>query len=102
MSIYLSSFFSLPVTRSDGIKLSHEDVIKQLDNLTVGYGHGMGRDEWYQNLLRFDLKVEKDQYENAVVWLKDLIYNSEFTKERYAGSTSLWPTYADYLSAGWR
>ena len=29
-----------------------------------------------------NIKVEKDQYEAAVLWLKDLFYGSEFDKER--------------------
>ncbi|KAG8859116.1 hypothetical protein FRB96_004686 [Tulasnella sp. 330] len=82
LSIYLASFYSLPVTRTDGTKLAHEEVIKQLDNCTVSYDCGLGCQEYFQNLLRFCIKVEVEQYEAAVAWLRDLIYSAEFSPER--------------------
>ncbi|KAG9001081.1 hypothetical protein FRB93_012461 [Tulasnella sp. JGI-2019a] len=82
LSIYLASFYSLPVTRADGTKLAHEEVIKQLDNYTVSYDSALGCQEYFQNLLRFSIKVEVGQYEAGVSWLKDLIYSADFTPER--------------------
>lgn len=29
------------------------------------------------------MRVEVDKYETAIAWLRDLIYGSEFDKERY-------------------
>ena len=82
MTPYLSSFFSLPVKRSTGERLSHEEVVNKLDDETVAYGAELGTGNTSGELLRVAIKVEKDQYGTAVSWLKDLLYGSEFDKER--------------------
>lgn len=82
MPAYLSSFFSLPVKRQSGVRLSHEEVINQLDNETVSYEIGFGISNAFTDTFRVSIKVETALYENAVAWLKDLVYGSEFDKER--------------------
>lgn len=82
LKVYLNAFFSLPVTRSDGTKLTHEEVVKQLDGLSVGYDINFGQGDLFQNLIRVTVRVEPKRYEEAVAWLKDLIYGAEFTKDR--------------------
>lgn len=84
MSAYLSSFFSLPVQRQSGIRLSHEEVINQLDNETVSYETGLGISGSFSETFRISIKVETAQYENAIAWLKDLVYGAEFNEERFA------------------
>ena len=81
--IYLSAFFSLPVTRHTGEELSHEEVVNKLDNDTVSYDIGLGADGRYMETARISIRVEKSRYEDAVAWLKDLLYGSKFDKERY-------------------
>ncbi|KAH9973401.1 hypothetical protein BJV77DRAFT_1056481, partial [Russula vinacea] len=61
---YIGSFFSLPVKRRSGERLSHEEVVDQLDEQTVFY-----------DMLHVTIRVELAKYE-------DLLYGSEFTKER--------------------
>lgn len=68
--------------RSDGQRLSHEEVVNKLDDETVAYGAELGANSMFEELLRISIKVEKDRYETAVVWLKELFYGSEFDKER--------------------
>jgi len=70
------------VKRSTGERLSHEELVNKLDNETVAYGAEMGTNGTFEELLRVSIKVEKDRYETAVSWLKDLLYGSEFDKER--------------------
>ena len=82
MSAYLSAFFSLPVIRHNGVRLTHEEVVNQLDNDTVSYEVGLGVSSNFTDTLRVGIKVEKAEYETAVAWLRDLIYGSEFDKER--------------------
>ena len=82
ISTYVSSFFSLPVRRSTGERLSHEQVVNKLDDETVAYGAELGTNGAFEELLRVSIKVEKNQYGTAVSWLKDLFYGSEFDKER--------------------
>ena len=65
--------------------MTHEDVVNQLDNDTVFYDTGLGvSDSDFTNTLRVSIRVERAAYETAVAWLRDLIYGSEFNKERYA------------------
>lgn len=82
VSPYLSAFFSLPVNRENGERLSHEDVINRLENETVSYEVGTGMVAAYTDLFRVSIKVETALYETAISWLKDLLYHTEFDKER--------------------
>lgn len=82
MSTYLSAFFSLPVTRQSGEKLTHEEVINKLDNETVSYEVGLGISNSFADTFRVSIKVETALYETAVAWLKDLVYGGEFNKDR--------------------
>ncbi|KAI9060189.1 hypothetical protein FKP32DRAFT_1595582 [Trametes sanguinea] len=82
ISAYLSSFFSLPVKRSTGEKLNHEEVVHRLDSDTVSYEVACGVNNVFTETMRVSIKVEAAQYENAIAWLKDLVYGSEFDKER--------------------
>ena len=82
ISAYLTSFFSLPITRSSGERLTHEEVVNQLDNDTVSYDTGLGLSDAFAETLRVSIKVDPGMYETAIAWLKDLVCNSEFDKER--------------------
>ncbi|KAF9069136.1 Metalloenzyme, LuxS/M16 peptidase-like protein [Rhodocollybia butyracea] len=87
ISTYLSAFFALPVKRQSGERLSHEEVINKLDNETVSYEIGLGIANSFAETLRITIKnveVETAAYETAIAWLKDLVYGSEFDKERLA------------------
>ncbi len=83
MSTYLSAFFSLPVKRSTGEKLNHEEVVHRLDSDTVSYEVALGVNSVFTETMRVSIKVETAQYEHAIAWLKDLVYGSEFDKDRY-------------------
>ncbi|KAF8832423.1 hypothetical protein HHX47_DHR1001921 [Lentinula edodes] len=84
ISTYLSAFFALPVKRQSGERLSHEEVINKLDDETVSYEVGLGIANSFAETLRITIKVENAAYETAIAWLKDLLYGSEFDKERLA------------------
>jgi len=82
MSTYLSAFFALPVKRESGEKLTHEEVVNKLDDETVSYEATLGFNGIFNDMFRASIKVETPRYETAIVWLKDLLYGSEFTKDR--------------------
>lgn len=82
ISTYLSAFFSLPVRRASGEVLSHEEVINQLDDGTVSYEAALGISDQFTESLRVTFKVETSQYESAIAWLRDILCNSIFDKER--------------------
>ncbi|KAF8271486.1 Metalloenzyme, LuxS/M16 peptidase-like protein [Lactarius quietus] len=79
---YRYSFFSLPVKRQSGERLSHEEVVDQLDDQTVSYEVDLGVSGRFAETLRVTIRVEVAKYELAVAWLRDLLYGSEFAKER--------------------
>jgi len=82
MSAYISAFFALPVKRQSGVRLTHEEVINQLDDETVSYDVGLGFSSGFTDTFRVSIKVETAQYETAIAWLKDLVYGAEFDKDR--------------------
>ena len=65
---YISSFFSLPVKRESGERLTYEEVINRLDSETVSYEPSLGVGDQFCEVLRVSLKVEIAQYETAVAW----------------------------------
>ena len=70
------------MTRQSGEQLTHEEVINKLDNETVSYEANLGIGDQFCETLRVSFKVETPLYETAIIWLRDLVYGSEFTKER--------------------
>ncbi|KAI0080089.1 hypothetical protein K474DRAFT_1590638 [Panus rudis PR-1116 ss-1] len=82
MSTYLSAFFSLPVNRASGERLSHEEVVHKLDDDTTNYEVGLGVNNTFTETMRVAIRVQNENYETAVAWLRDLLYNSEFAKDR--------------------
>ncbi|KAF7320399.1 hypothetical protein MKEN_00824700 [Mycena kentingensis (nom. inval.)] len=82
VSVYLSSFFALPIVRSTGERLTHEEVVNKLDDETVLYEAALGVGSVFAENVRITIKVERAQYETAIAWMKDLLYGAEFDKER--------------------
>lgn len=62
--------------------LTHEQVVDKLDEETVSYDASLGYSGSFSELLRVSLKVEKNNYDVAVAWLKDVVYGGKFDKER--------------------
>ncbi|KAF8140174.1 Metalloenzyme, LuxS/M16 peptidase-like protein [Boletus edulis] len=82
LSTYAAAFFSLPVKLENGKVLSHEEVVNQLDDLTVSYEAGLGLSDQFTELARISIKVETAHYESAITWLRDLVWGAVFDKER--------------------
>ncbi len=96
VSIYLNAFFALPVKRSTGELLSHEEVVHRLDSDTVSYEVAVGVNGVFNDAVRVSIKVETDMYETAIAWLKDLVYGVQFDKDRFV---DLVPSYMAGLGA---
>ncbi|KIL70742.1 hypothetical protein M378DRAFT_6664 [Amanita muscaria Koide BX008] len=82
ISTYLTAFFSLPVIRQSGERLTHEEVINKLDNETVSYDAGLGLSGTSTDSFRISISVEVAKYETAISWLRDLVYGAQFDRER--------------------
>jgi Zn-dependent M16 (insulinase) family peptidase len=83
ISAYLTAFFSLPVIRHTGERLSHEEVVNKLEDETVNFEATLGMSRCIEEILRVTIRVEVAKYGEAVAWLRDLIFGSVFDKERY-------------------
>ena len=81
LTIYLGNFFTTPVIR-DGKRIEFEDVVKELDKDTVGYGFSSASKLGNTEILNLGLQVEADKYDIAIRWVKDLLWNSVFDPER--------------------
>ena len=89
MTAYLQALISLPVIRHSGERLSHEEVVNQLDRDTVSYGVSLGAYDGFNELLHIAVKVEVARYEAAVAWLHDLLWGSVFDKDRFVRLVSV-------------
>ena len=81
LSIYLGNFFTTPVVR-DGKQKDFEEVVKELDRDTVGYGFSAASKLGNTEILNLAIQVEADKYDVAIRWAKDLLWNSVFDVER--------------------
>ena len=54
----------------------------KLDDETVSYEAELGLQGYFAETFRVSIKVETSAYEEAVRWLADLIYGSEFDPVR--------------------
>lgn len=82
ISLLMSSIWSLPIVRSDGSRLSYEDVVKGLDDDTLEYDAGLGAGSGFSELASFEVKVERSKYEEGLGWLRDIIWRSELALDR--------------------
>ncbi|QRV76246.1 Zinc metalloprotease [Ceratobasidium sp. AG-Ba] len=82
IGLYLGSFFALPITQTDGTKLSHEEVVKKLDEVSVAYEADCGVNGYFADTIRIAIKAEVSQYETIIGLLRDLLYAPEYTKDR--------------------
>ncbi|KAH9818516.1 zinc metalloprotease [Melampsora americana] len=80
LSVYLASFFSLPVKRSDGVLLPFDQVVKELDKETIKYNVRMGPS--IGQTIEISFRIEKSKYPTMIGLLKDLLWGSEFDPER--------------------
>ena len=59
-----------------------------MDDETVSYESELGIRGYFEEMFRVSIKVEKEKYETAVRWMKDLIYGADFDVTRYENPTN--------------
>ncbi|KAI8341775.1 Metalloenzyme, LuxS/M16 peptidase-like protein [Chlamydoabsidia padenii] len=79
--LFLKAIFSLPVNRN-GTLIPYEDVVKGLSEDTLEYDASLGTSSGFRELAVFILKAKASNYEKAVQWLQDILWNTQFTAER--------------------
>ncbi|KAK5943462.1 hypothetical protein PMZ80_004469 [Knufia obscura] len=79
--IYIEAFFNLPLKRGD-TTIPFEQVVVELERETVGYdietAAGLGNSE----CLRIEFQVEIEKYDDAIRWIRELLFHSIFDLER--------------------
>jgi len=81
LQLYLDSFFSLPVMRDGGL-VEYEDVVKEVNRLTVDKSASMGVEDMAE-VLTIKLRAETSRYQDIIRLLGDLFVHSVFSPERY-------------------
>ena len=81
LSIYMESFFGLPIKRGNDI-ISFEEVVLELDRDTVGYAIDSAINLGNVEGLRISFQVENEKYPVAIRWLSELLYKSVFDVKR--------------------
>ncbi|KAF5295450.1 hypothetical protein FQA39_LY13111 [Lamprigera yunnana] len=88
--LLLETLLESPLER-DGVIISYEDVIAQLQDDTVSAGKGIGlcgldsgrfSCASFANTVSIILQVEPGKFERGVIWLRELLYQTKFTVER--------------------
>ncbi|WRT68029.1 uncharacterized protein IL334_005004 [Kwoniella shivajii] len=82
LTLLTNAIFSLGVKRADGAELSHEEVVNQLNDLTVSQNAYFEYRGNFAEVLCISLKVQKHQYDEAVAWIRDLLTGVIFSKDR--------------------
>eukprot|EP01087_Luapelamoeba_hula_P007015 TRINITY_DN1709_c0_g1_i3.p1 TRINITY_DN1709_c0_g1~~TRINITY_DN1709_c0_g1_i3.p1 ORF type:complete len:882 (+),score=155.82 TRINITY_DN1709_c0_g1_i3:330-2975(+) len=88
IELYNKILFEIPVRKDDGQVIGHEEVVKQLVADTVGYSStiGFGGGSFacgtFAQLIQVHLKTEVSKYKRGIELLKDLLWNTQFTKDR--------------------
>jgi Zn-dependent M16 (insulinase) family peptidase len=86
LPVYLENFFNTPIVR-DGERIEFEDVVKELERTTVGYGISSAAKLGNTEIINLAFQVETDKYDEAIRWIKDLFWNSVFDLERVLSTT---------------
>lgn len=88
LGLYLDALFEAPIVQDSGKTLSHEEVVSQLNADTLSSYSTLGREGrtfacgTFAQAVVLNLKSEVDKYERIVGWMKDFVFNTQFTAER--------------------
>ncbi|KAG8525481.1 uncharacterized protein KY384_009125 [Bacidia gigantensis] len=81
LDIYAENFFSTPIARG-GKRVEFEDVVKELERDTVGYGLSSGHAFGNVETLKLSIQVEVENYDLGIRKLREMMLDSVFDLER--------------------
>ena len=87
LPVYLDNFFNTPVLRG-GEKIDFEQIVTQLEKVTVEYDMDDGASHGNTEVLRIHFQIEPDKYQTAIAWLKEMLWTSIFDGERLKASVA--------------
>lgn len=89
LPLLLESLLELPVKRGD-VLVPYEAVVAQLETDTITTSTGMGLEALsrfqcgpYSHTASLMLQVEPAKYERCINWIRELLYQTQFTSERF-------------------
>lgn len=80
--LLLKTIFSLPIERN-GELIPYEEVVKGLGEDTVEYDASLGTSGGFREMAVFTVKTVASKYAKGIQWLEDVLWNTQFTAERY-------------------
>lgn len=88
LPLLLEAFFESPIKRNDKI-ISYEEVVAELEADTVATRNHIGLGTSgrfncgpYSHTVSIMLQVEEAKFERGIQWLRELLYETQFTTER--------------------
>lgn len=87
LSVYMEAFFGIPVKRN-GTVIGFEQIVVELERDTVGYGIDAAGTLGNSESLRVTFQVELDNYQVAIAWIRELLWESIFDIGRLKATTS--------------
>lgn len=81
LPVYLINFFVTPIERN-GKRIEYEEVVKELEQDTVYFQIESGSSVGNSELIRIKFVVEPENYQKAIQWVRELMFNSIFDPER--------------------
>lgn len=78
----LSELFSMPMNNESGEIVSFEEVVEQLKSETVDTSIQLGLKGNFPDLIDFKIQCKSNNYENAVKWIKNVLFQSIFDESR--------------------
>ncbi|KAK6619201.1 hypothetical protein RUM44_003583 [Polyplax serrata] len=87
--LYLESILESPIQRGDKL-IDHEEIVAQLEADTISVSTKIGMESIckrfscgsYCHSASLALQVEPRKYEDGIKWIRELLFNTVFTKER--------------------
>lgn len=87
IALYMDNFFSTPMLRN-GEVVKFEQITMELERDTVGYEIDSGQSMGNSEVIVLKLQVEVEKYQEAIRWIRDLLFNSVFEVERIKATTT--------------
>jgi Zn-dependent M16 (insulinase) family peptidase len=81
LPVFMTNFFATPIQRG-GKRVEFEQVVKELEQDTVALQIESGSNLGNSELLRIKFVVEREKYETAIYWAKEMMFNSIFDADR--------------------
>lgn len=85
--MYMDTIFASPICFNDTF-INHDQVIQKLDMDIISYDATLGYQAAFREYIVVMIKVEAKKYAAGINWLRHLMWNIQFTHDRYKYNTN--------------